>query len=318
VLSKFCGSMLRDLAARNAVDGLPTVLGTKSTRQGVIMISTERTIAWNLKPPPKLVCANNSLADGVDFREFRLEENGHFDWCCSVIQVVVALDSSARFRMSGRPGFEDPPLNGTTTIYLPGTPVRGEWEGTSSYLGTYLQPDSVERIFERTFPTMEFASGEFKSPIVENLLNAMRADVLQGSPGGPLFIQSVVISLLHHLHKSAEQLPLLAKGGLSRRQLNIIRDSIDANLAGKLSLDELAREVGVSPGYLSRAFKRSMGISPHQYILRVRVERAKRLIEGSECPLDVIAEQVGFADGSHMTTVFSKLTGRPPSQFRNR
>jgi AraC-like DNA-binding protein len=277
---------------------------------------TERTITWNLKPPPKLVRANNSIAEGIDFREFRIEEDGAFDWHPSVLQVTVSLDNIPRFRMSGKPDFALP--LGTSTIYLPGEPVRGEWKGAGSYLGTYLPPDFIEGIFEQPFHRMKFTSGDLRSGIIENLLTAMRADVIQGSPGGPLFMQSVAVSLLHHLHQSPEQLPLLARGGLSRRQLDVFRDLVDVELAGKLSLKQLSREVGVSPGYLSRAFKRSTGLSPHQYVLRARVGRAKQLIQTSRRSLDEIAEQVGFADGSHMTTVFLKLTGKPPSHFRNR
>jgi AraC family transcriptional regulator len=282
------------------------------------MISNERTINWNLRPPPRLVRANNSLAEGIDFREFNIEGIGSFDWYCSVVQVVVVLDSKLKVRQPGRPDFEDARPNGTASVYLPGEPVRGEWDGTASLLGTYLPPHFIERVFERPFQAVKFARGEHSSPIIKNLLNAMRADVAQGSPGGPLFIQSVTISLLHHLHLSDAQLPLSAKGGLSRRQLNIIRELVDSDLAGMLSIDVLSREVGVSPGYLSRAFKRSTGITPHQYVLRTRVDRAKHFIQTTCCSLEEIAEQVGFADGSHMTTVFLKLTGKPPSHFRNR
>ena len=282
------------------------------------MISSERTINWNLKPPPKLVRANNSVAEGIDFREFRIDGHGSFDWCCSVLQVVVALDTILKVRLPGRHDFEDAGPNGISSISLPGESVRGEWDGTGIFLGTYLPPDFVERVFERPFHAMKFISGEHKSPIIENLLNAMRADVAQGSPGGPLFIQSVAISLLHHLHQSAEQLPLLAKGGLSRKQLNVLEALIDAELAKPLNIERLSREVGVSLGYLSRAFKRSTGISPHQYILQTRVNRARQLIKATSRSLAEIAEQVGFADGSHMTTVFLKLTGKAPSHFRNR
>jgi AraC-like DNA-binding protein len=282
------------------------------------MISNERTISWNLKPPPKLVRANNSLAEGIDFREFNIEGIGSFDWYCSVLQIVVALDGNLKVRPPGRPEFEDARPNGVAAVYLPGEPVRGEWEGTGSFLGTYLPPDFIERVFERPFQAMKFANGEHRSPIIKNLFNAIRADVIQGSPGGPLFIQSVVVSLLHHLHQSSEQLPVFAKGGLSRRQLDIFRNLVEADLAGKLSLEQLSREVGVSSGYLSRAFKRSTGLSPHQYVLRTRVGRAKQMIQTTGRSLDEIAEQVGFADGSHMTTVFLKLTGKPPSHFRNR
>jgi AraC family transcriptional regulator len=288
------------------------------TGQGGSMISNERTINWNLKPPPKLVRANNSLAEGIDFREFSIGGVGSFDWCCSVLQVVVAIDNSLKVRPPGGLDFEDARPKGVSSIYLPGESVRGEWEGTGSFLGAYLPPDFVERVFERPFLAMKFTSGEHKSPIIENLLNAMRADVIEGSPGGPLFIQSVAISLLHHLHQSAEQLPLLARGGLSRKQLNILEALLNAELTSQLSIERLSREVGVSPGYLSRAFKRSTGISPHQYVLRMRVNRATQLIQTTNRSLGEIAEQVGFAGGSHMTTVFLKLTGKAPSHFRNR
>jgi AraC family transcriptional regulator len=89
-------------------------------------------------------------------------------------------------------------------------------------------------------------------------------------------------------------------------------------MTSQLSIERLAREVGVSPGYLSRAFKRSTGISPHQYVLRIRVNRATQLIQTTNRSLGEIADQVGFADGSHMTTVFLKLTGKAPSHIRNR
>jgi AraC family transcriptional regulator len=106
--------------------------------------------------------------------------------------------------------------------------------------------------------------------------------------------------------------------GLSRRQLKTLQDLIDAEFADQLSLEQLSQAAGLSPGYLSRAFKTSTGITPHQYILRIRVDRAKQLIQTTNRSLDEIAEQVGFADGSHMTSVFWKVTGRAPSHFRNR
>ncbi|WP_338691578.1 MULTISPECIES: AraC family transcriptional regulator [unclassified Bradyrhizobium] len=111
---------------------------------------------------------------------------------------------------------------------------------------------------------------------------------------------------------------MAAKGGLSTRRLKILHEVIESNLTGQLNIERLAREVGLSVGYLSRAFKLSKGLSPHQYILHVRVERAKHLIETSDWSLVEIAEQVGFADSSHMATVFARLTGEPPSRFRNR
>jgi AraC family transcriptional regulator len=283
------------------------------------MAAAERAITWNLSPAPKVMLATNPDVDGIDFREFAIEGDGSFDYGCSVLQVVVAVDDSAlSVRSPNCPDFTKSRGKGSSRICLPGDRVKGEWRGAASFRGVYLGPDFVERTFEQPFRVEEFLSGEISSPIVEHLLNAIGADVVQGSPSGSAFIQSVIVSLLHHLHLSSGQRSLVSKGGLSRRQLKTLQELIDAELASRLSLDRLSREVGVSAGYLSRAFKVSKGVSPHQYILRTRVERAKKMIRDSGLPLDEIAERVGFADGSHMTTVFLKQTQKPPSQFRNR
>jgi AraC family transcriptional regulator len=215
--------------------------------------------------------------------------------------------------------FVDSRPKGSSRICLPGERVKGEWHGAADFVGVYLTPFSVERIFERPFRAADFWSGEQTSLIASYLLNAIRSDIVQGSPAGPTFTQSAIVSLLHYLNQpGGGLLPRQVKRGLSRRQLKILQEMIDARFASPLSLEELSLEVGLSPGYLSRAFKISTGITPHQYILRIRVDRAKQLIQTKDYSLDEIAEHVGFADGSHMTSVFWKVTGRPPSHFRNR
>jgi AraC family transcriptional regulator len=284
----------------------------------VTVVTSERTINWNLTPAPKLFCANSSIAEGIDFREFGIEGDGSFDYECSVVQVVVNIDSALKIRSAVTEEFRESRPAGTSLICLPQERIKGEWRGNGRFLGAYLTPLMVERAFERPFNSINVARGETASPIVEYLLKAIRADVLRGSPGGPAFIQSVIVSLLHHLQVRSADHAGPAKGGLSRRQLNALQELIDVQLDGQLSLERLSQEAGVSSGYLSRAFKISTGVSPHQYILRVRVERAQHLIRSGDQTLDEIAERVGFADGSHMTTVFLKLTGKSPSQFRNR
>ena len=279
------------------------------------MVTSERTINWNLTPSPKLLCANSSIAGGIDFREFAIEGDGSFDYECAVVQVVVNVESSLKTRSAAHEEFRESRPAGISRVCLPQERIKGEWRGDARFLGAYLTPALVERIFERSFNSMNFAQGENNSPIVDYLLKAIRADVLRGSPGGPAFIQSVIVSLLYYLQVHSADHVAPAKGGLSRRQLNVLQELIDSQLHGQLSLEKLAQVIGVSPGYLSRAFKTSKGISPHQYILQLRVERAKHLIRIGDQTLDEIAESVGFADGSHMTTVFSKLTGKSPSHI---
>ena len=149
------------------------------------MVTSERSINWNLTPAPKLFCANNSVAEGIDFREFGIQGDGSFDYECSVVQIVLNVDSSLKVRPAATEEFRESRPAGTSLICLPQERIKGEWRGNARFLGAYLTPLMVERTFERPFSSINVARGETASPIVDYLLKAIRADVLRGSPGGP-------------------------------------------------------------------------------------------------------------------------------------
>jgi AraC family transcriptional regulator len=82
-----------------------------------------------------------------------------------------------------------------------------------------------------------------------------------------------------------------------------------------LELEELAQQVGMSLFYFSRLFKQSLNITPHQYVIGQRVERAKQLLRNSELPLADIALECGFANQGHLNRHFKRLTGVTPKEM---
>ena len=80
-------------------------------------------------------------------------------------------------------------------------------------------------------------------------------------------------------------------------------------------LDELSREVGLSPHYLNSTFARTFGLPPHAYQLQLRIKRAIELLRGQDC-LATIALSLGFADQSHFTRQFKRVVGVSPGAFR--
>lgn len=94
-------------------------------------------------------------------------------------------------------------------------------------------------------------------------------------------------------------------------------DFIQANLSWNTTLEELADETELSPGYLVAAFKQATGRPPHRYLLEQRVERAKVLLADPNQNITQIALDVGFSSQSHLTTVFRRLTGLTPNVYRN-
>jgi AraC family transcriptional regulator len=91
---------------------------------------------------------------------------------------------------------------------------------------------------------------------------------------------------------------------------------IDAHLGERLTLVRMADEVRLSPFHFAHLFKRQVGVAPHQYVMRRRLERAKVLLVQTNLPIVTIAMDLGFANQSHFSEIFHRETGDSPLSFR--
>lgn len=106
------------------------------------------------------------------------------------------------------------------------------------------------------------------------------------------------------------------KGGLTPHKLRRLLWLIEENLEGDLRLAQLAGAVGLNRFHLLRTFKQETGLAPHQFVLRRRVEEAKRLLSGTGLPIAEVSYRVGFSSQSHFTKVFRRLVGFTPRAYR--
>jgi AraC family transcriptional regulator len=105
---------------------------------------------------------------------------------------------------------------------------------------------------------------------------------------------------------------------LSERQLRRIREFVEANLDDDIRLEAMANACGLGTKAFLRAFKASVGTSPYQYVIAVRVERAKALLDVQSLGLAEIALRCGFSHQEHLTRMFSRLVGQTPGRYRRR
>ena len=143
-----------------------------------------------------------------------------------------------------------------------------------------------------------------------------------GLMGGDLYAESMATMLALHLlrnHSSLERNSrrrLGRKDGFSRRALGQATDYMNDNLARKLTLAEIAGVAHMSPDHFARSFKAATGLSPHQYVIHRRVERAQTLLSDTSLTVAEIARAVGFSNPSHLAHHVRRLLGVAPGALR--
>jgi len=175
-------------------------------------------------------------------------------------------------------------------------------------------PDSVQPVrLRRTFA--------IQSPQIAHLMMALRAEADAHNPGGLAVVEGVTAALgglLVRLAGIGQNHPARIRGGLSAVAKRRVLEVIDAALDARLTIETLAQEVGLSPAHFARSFKESLGRSPHQYLLTLRLERARRWLETTTASLSDIAQRAGFADQAHFTRLFKRAFGVTPGVLGRR
>ena len=135
--------------------------------------------------------------------------------------------------------------------------------------------------------------------------------------GGPLYAESLTTALLSaFFHAAQRRSPGKPAGGLDALRLRRATEYLRGNWGAGLSLATLAGMSELSESQFARAFRTSTGLPPYQWALQAKIQKAQELLVKAEAPIAVIAMDVGFADQSHFTKAFKRLTGTTPRRWQ--
>ena len=159
--------------------------------------------------------------------------------------------------------------------------------------------------------------GEF-DPLIERLMLGVRDALHDDGPAAEPYVDYLgraIAARLVRRHSSCSPVDR-APVRLGRGQLSKAIDFMQANLEDSIKLSAIADATGLSPSHFARQFRTTIGVAPHQYLMRLRIERAKRLLGETDTPLITVAFACGFANQEHLTRIFKRGCGITPAAYR--
>ncbi len=202
---------------------------------------------------------------------------------------------------------------------------RCNWNTTVQFMVLAIEPILLQQV------SQDFLNGDrielvphFMSQqdgLIQGIISTLRDELEFGKVGGNLLIDSLKTTLaIHLLRNYCTTQPKPSNyanyaNGLSQFTLQQVTEYIHEHLHQDLKLIELSAIAQLSPYYFLRLFKQRLGITPHQYILQCRIEKAKHLLQQTQLSIADIALQTGFSDQSHMTRCLKQKLGMTPKQL---
>ncbi|MEN4918430.1 AraC family transcriptional regulator [Achromobacter spanius] len=240
--------------------------------------------------------------------------------------LSVALTGARRVLYGAAPPRALPLAPDEITIRPADAPYRADLDTPFDFLYFRVAPESLHRLSEdlgvSSVQTLSCEPGS-ADPVLARLGNALLPALADPAHADPLFVDQLALAAQVHMIQAygggataSQADPAPARGGLAVWQQKLARDMLAADLLADVSISDVAQGCGLSRSYFIKAFRQTMGTTPHRWLLECRVERAKLLLLNSEAPVSDVARDCGFSDQAHLTRVFASVMGAPPAAWR--
>lgn len=204
--------------------------------------------------------------------------------------------------------------------YIPaGREIQGEAHGLTrmKHLDLHMSEVSIMRRFGRALRRENLVEPRLglEDERVATLARLIAGTLEADHPSHDLYLDGLtnaLLSLLFDVRAETRK----RRPALSRSQLRLVMDHVDAYCMETIRLGDLARLVDLSDTYFSHAFKAAAGVSPHRWVMQVRIGKAQELLARTDQTVSAIAAQCGFADQAHFNRVFRSVAGTTPASWK--
>jgi AraC family transcriptional regulator len=198
----------------------------------------------------------------------------------------------------------------------------GEWVGLMnvSHLQLGISDAALMACSDGAYGEVELRpSRKFADPRLSAMVAAVHAEMVAGFPSGRLFLdsleQAMAVTLVNG-HAVRHRPVQIYRGGFGSARLRRIKELVQARMEDDLSLDDMAQSVGLSTAHFARMFRKSTGETPHQFVLRQRLERAKAMLRAPGARVLDVAVACGFKTQQHFAQAFRDVLGVSPTEYR--
>jgi AraC family transcriptional regulator len=271
---------------------------------GLKLVSEERSRSWGL------------MSVGVFYRQ-----PGEVVWRSDYHRISYVLSDICGTKQSNDGPVDDYRLRPGDIAFRPRN--RKLWSDLSG--GRFIQILQSRESYDNLVPelvrsgTVDLEPQDaFSDPLISQIALTVANEIDSGFVDGILADALNTALAVQVIRRFVDRSALLLEpsNGLSRERLKRVQDYIETHLDDRLTLTDLAGVACLSPYHFSRSFKQAVGVGPQRYVVQRRLERAKTLMRRTNQPLASIAQEAGFVDQSHLTSMFRRETGVTPGRYR--
>lgn len=181
-------------------------------------------------------------------------------------------------------------------------------------LGEIAQDFGVRSIDALRCPALVTAD-----PVIARLAKCLRPSLVGTEDLGAPFVDHILLALQAHVARKYGEMRIPLRSGresLAPWQVHRAKEFMASRISGSVSLAELAQECQLSVSHFARAFKGTIGIAPHRWLVEQKMERAKQLLKSTSLTITAIALECGFSHRGPFSNAFQRTIGINPGEWR--